>query len=692
MELERRMKRIKIDIEAYKGVVSSLMKMMMERKGYENVDVILLRFKNEFEEKLKKYEKEDVTEFLKFQRIVRLSKPVMATVLEPGEDFDMLCDWLVSSFNAVLSRVKGQLEQRGGPQMINGLSIGREEEVDIEYYCTICEQFFEISKEEKKIILNTPEKATLQEHHGQQMEIRIRHKRTIVSETEEEEIKLNEADFSAEFLMGHINTKDASADYLEILSVGIDIGSSTSHLVFSKLTLKRERSFFNMTYRFFPVSRKVIYEGAIINTPLIDRFTIDVEAIVSFCKEEYLKAGITPEMVDTGAVIVTGETAKKQNAEEIVKRLSSEAGKFVSATAGPNFESLLGIMGSGMVNRSLVGRLTILNVDVGGGTSNLAIVSEGQIVSTSCINVGGRLLGIDKNFKIWRIDVPTEFLMKEMGMNYKLGDIILEGDAKIIAREYAKALLEVMKGKARSEVAKELMMTDDLDFSIPIDEISFSGGVAEMIYGEEQDYEDIGLYLAKELKRLAKEEKFEVVEPENKIRATVIGAGSFSLSVSGSTCYFDKNISFPIENVPVLIVNVDKDKLSEEHVQIEVKKAFKRFDLEEGKDLVALYFEDPVYRRDMFLSIFAKGIEKALPNSIALQNLIILFFRSDMGSTTGITIRNETAIQKNLICLDELDLETGDWVDIGAAIRSSQVFPLTVKSLVFSNSSGSEKT
>ncbi|MHA1288730.1 MAG: ethanolamine ammonia-lyase reactivating factor EutA [Candidatus Thorarchaeota archaeon] len=270
-------------------------------------------------------------------------------------------------------------------------------------------------------------------------------------------------------------------DNLKLLSVGIDVGSSTSHLVFSRLVLSRERSFLNPTNRYQLVDREIIYESEIIFTPLLDRYTIDIEAIVEFCKEEYQKAGINPEMVETGAVIVTGETAKKANAAEIVQRLSTESGKFVSAAAGPNYESVLGAMGSGIVDVSLETMRTILHVDIGGGTSNLAIVSKGHIHSTGCTNVGGRLLGIDEDFKIWRIDEPTNFVMQELGMSYEIGDTIPEEDARTIAREYARALIEVMQGPAESRIAKGLMMTANLDFSIPIDHISFSGGIAEPI-------------------------------------------------------------------------------------------------------------------------------------------------------------------------------------------------------------------
>jgi ethanolamine utilization protein EutA len=482
---------------------------------------------------------------------------------------------------------------------------------------------------------------------------------------------------------GVIVPKYDSSKNLELLSVGIDIGSSTSHLVFSRLFLNRERSFLNPTNRFMLVDREIIHESEIIFTPLLDRYTIDIDSIIKFCEEEYRKAGFTPEMVESGAVVVTGETAKKQNAEEIVKCLSSESGKFVSAAAGPNYESVLAAMGSGIVDRSRETRRTIMNVDIGGGTSNIAVASDGSVLTTSCINVGGRLLGIDKDFKIWRIDEPTNFLMQELGMDYRLGDIIPEDDARLIAREFAKALLEVMRGPAKSRIAKELMMTGDLDFSIKVDEYSFSGGIAEIYYGSADAYDDIGRYLAEEIETVVDEASMRVIEPLNKIRATVIGAGAFTLSVSGSTCYFDRSIEFPIANVPVLLINVTTGNYSPGLVEEEVARAFTKHDLEEGEEIVALYFKDSLYRSYSWLQEFVKAIENALPKTVARKMMVILLFETDIGKMVGLTTHRETSIQHNLLSLDELTLEEGDWIDIGAPLSSGQVFPVTVKSLVF---------
>jgi len=272
--------------------------------------------------------------------------------------------------------------------------------------------------------------------------------------------------------------------------------------------------------------------------------------------------------------------------------------------------------------------------------------------------------------------------MQELNMNYQLGDIISEEDVKTIAKKYAEALFEVMRGPAKNNITKKLMITDNLDFSIPINEYSFCGGVAEMIYGGDNEYDDIGKYLAEEIIILMTDLNLPIVEPENKIRATVIGAGAFSHSVSGSTCFVDKNIKFPLLNIPVIPVNVTYVNFSTKKVEEEINGAYKNFDFEKGKDLVALYFTIPISNYKLLL-IFAKSIEKALPNSVTNKKKIILLFEMDIAKIQSTTIRRETSIQKNLFCLDELFLEAGDWIDIGAPLHEGQVYPVTIKSLVF---------
>ncbi|MHA1199306.1 MAG: ethanolamine ammonia-lyase reactivating factor EutA [Candidatus Heimdallarchaeaceae archaeon] len=703
---------IKVDIENQKWAIVGIMHAFLDRYNKENAEELRESFSKTYDSLVEEHKKEDITELSQYYRLVSEFRLSLESIMDQGQIFDNLCDRMAELFDITLAGIQRQANNEIRRPTENGpMMPGSDKATTIKFFCTVCEKFLDISEDLKEQLLISDETIELPKHHDKELEIRI------VNVTEDSfELKSNTTAFkvkSARELMGYsseemekieksknrlaeifpeilFQSNDDIGEYLNVLSVGIDVGSSTSHLVFSGLTLRREQSFMNMSNRFHLINRKLIYEGNIIDTPLVDRFTIDIDAVVAFFEEEYKEAGITTEMVDTGAVIVTGETAKKQNAEEIVKRLSSSTGKFVSAAAGPNFESLLGAMGSGIVDQTLENENTVMNIDIGGGTSNLAIASKGQVTSTSCINVGGRLLGIDKDFKIWGIDEPTEFLFVELGLDYKIGEIIPENDAKLIALEYAKALIEVMKGPAKSKIAKYLMMTEDLDFSIPIDGYSFSGGVAEFIYGTKNTYEDIGVYLAEEIQVLMKKHKLVILEPKNKIRATVIGAGSFSLSVSGSTCYFDKSILFPLENIPVINVNIRKENFSLEILKREIDVAFKRFDMKEGEDLVALYFKDPIYRNNFYLTDFAKAVEQALPNSIANTKMVILIFDQDMGGSVGIALRRDTALQDNLICMDELELEEGDWIDIGAPLYSGQAFPVTIKSLVFNKSTGSK--
>ena len=178
----------------------------------------------------------------------------------------------------------------------------------------------------------------------------------------------------------------------ELISVGLDVGTTTTQLVVSKLTAQNRASSFSVP-RMEITDREILYQSPIHFTPLIRDERIDGEGIRKIVEKEYEKAGITPDTVDTGAVIITGETSRKENAESVLHALSQYAGDFVVATAGPDLESVLAAKGAGAVEASQKG--PVLHMDIGGGTSNLALCVDGKVVATGCLNVGGRLLKFD---------------------------------------------------------------------------------------------------------------------------------------------------------------------------------------------------------------------------------------------------------------------------------------------------------
>ncbi|MGY5872507.1 MAG: ethanolamine ammonia-lyase reactivating factor EutA [Candidatus Thorarchaeota archaeon] len=467
-----------------------------------------------------------------------------------------------------------------------------------------------------------------------------------------------------------------------LTSVGVDIGSSTSHVVFSKIVLEKDAKV--PSEKFEIVDREILHSGPIHLTPFKDQYNVDFQALKELLLEDYREAGIAVSDIDTGAVIITGETAKKENAEWIVNELAGETGKFVAATAGPNFESVLAAYGSGAVTRSAESGKIICNVDIGGGSSNIAICKDGRVVATAAINIGGRLIATDENNAIVRLEDTGKELAALVGIPLQLGQILDNDSKEKIADTLAEALIESIQGKSTLKTTELLMMTPPLDFKEDVDEITFSGGVAEFIYEiEGSNFNDLGLILAQSISVRALAANLPIGEPDQRIRATVIGAGHFSLQVSGSTTFLSAGLDYPIRNLPVVVPYMPRRKASADKIESAITDALKRFDLQEGEDRMILSFVDAVRPSYENLMEFSKGVVAALPNTVAKNQPIMMCFDTDIGNSVGNIMRRETGISNEILSIDEISLKEGDFVDIGAPIIEDVVVPVVVKTLVF---------
>ena len=468
----------------------------------------------------------------------------------------------------------------------------------------------------------------------------------------------------------------------ELTSVGVDIGSSTSHVVFSQIVLEKNDN--SRTEKFEIKERKILHSGPIHLTPFKDPRNIDFEHLRDLLLSDYQSAGIAVSEIDTGAVIITGETAKKENAEWIVSALAGEAGKFVAATAGPNFESVLAAYGSGAVTKSADTGETIMNVDIGGGSSNVAVCKEGRVVATTAINVGGRLIAFDDSHSIVRLEDTGKKLAEAVGLNLELGQVLSELDRKKLANALAESLLECIQQKPLSKITSMLMMAPPLKYDDQIDSVTFSGGVAEYIYdSEEREFNDLGVFLAKAIREKTREVGLPVGRPEHKIRATVIGAGNFSLQVSGSTTFLSSGLKYPLRNLPVVEPHITTRKPSSTDVKEAIERALSRFDLIEGADPLILAFNNSVRPSYENLKEFATGVVSALPNTIKTQTPIFMCFNADIGNSVGNVMKRETGIKNELLSIDEINLKEGDFVDIGEPIIEDVVVPVVIKTLVF---------
>ena len=473
-----------------------------------------------------------------------------------------------------------------------------------------------------------------------------------------------------------------------INSVGIDIGTSTSHLIFSELILKKDPS--SRTEKFHVAERIVKYRSKIIFTPLLPTNEIDVEQLFPALLAEYQAAQIDTSDIDSGAVIITGESAKRENAEAIVRRLAKETGNFVASTAGPNFESIISAHGSGATKYSAAHQCKIIHTDIGGGTSNIAVIENGVITATACINVGGRLIAFNGEGEISRLEPAGQMILKECKIDKQIGDIITSQEKEILCRKLTEALKDVIITNNLTELSQQLMMTDNLpaDSFLNNPHMSFSGGVAEYIYQKtEQDYNDLGKELGRQIRELLLNEGKTPIETPEKIRATVIGAAGFTLNVSGSTTFISKKISkiiLPLKNIPIVKPNVRRELLSVEYVAKQISIALKRLDIKEGKNAFILGFEDPVRSSYDKLTTFTKGIVKALPETISSNIPILMIFEKDIGNSVGNVMKRETEISNEILSLDEITgLHEGQFIDIGQSLFENKVFPVIIKSLVF---------
>lgn len=470
-------------------------------------------------------------------------------------------------------------------------------------------------------------------------------------------------------------------------SVGIDIGSSTSHLIFSRLTLRRQG--LALSSRFVVVRREILFESPILLTPYLDRTTIDTKGLNAFILEAYRQAGLTPKDVDTGAVIVTGEAAKKKNAEAIAALFSAQAGKFVCATAGHNLEAILAAYGSGAVAMTLDqgGDYTVMNVDIGGGTSKLAIVQRGKVVDTAALEVGARLVAMDENGRINRIEDAGSKIAEAAGIRLSPGGTLQESEKDRMAGVLCDCLFEVLERGSLSPLTQSLMLTPQIAFKDPIDALLFSGGVSEYIYGfESRDLGDVGNHLGKRVHERARglPGNIALKNPEVRIRATVIGASQYTVQVSGNTIYVSDQGLLPLRNLQVVMPHIRQhEPLGIPDVKDAVEKALKRFDILDGERAVALAIRWELGPSYPLIRTLAEGLAQAMKEHIEKGQPLVLVFDADIARLMGNIIEKELLPGRGVISIDGIDLKDFDFIDIGEELPDAKAVPVVIKSLIF---------
>jgi ethanolamine utilization protein EutA len=471
-------------------------------------------------------------------------------------------------------------------------------------------------------------------------------------------------------------------EMFSLKSVGIDIGSSTSHLIFSHITLRREGA--SLSGKFRVTNREVLYRSPIMLTPYLSATKIDTNKVNAFIQAAYKEAGLTPEDVDTGAVIITGEALKKENAQPIVENFAKYSGKFICAAAGHNHEALLAAYGCGAVDLSKAEHKTILNVDMGGGTTKFALVEDGVVTQTASINVGARLIAFDENDKITRVEDAGRRMMQAIGHQVELGRTISDEMKEDFGAYMAKILFETIEVGPHSAMARSLMVTPPFvnyrGFK-QVQHIVFSGGVSEHVYDRDPTaYGDIGPVLGRNMREYLKKLPVDVLrEPAEGIRATVIGAGEYTIQASGNTSYVSNENALPVHGLKVIQAAIREG----ESVSDALMQALRKFDMTGFTSGLALSLtvsgvpDYPSVRR------IAEGIVGVLKDADDPICPLYLTLDLDIAKSLGAMLKDEFKVARDIIAVDGIEVGDLDYIDIGECLGITEVIPVTVKSLMF---------
>jgi ethanolamine utilization protein EutA len=426
------------------------------------------------------------------------------------------------------------------------------------------------------------------------------------------------------------------------------------------------------------LERAVITRSQILLTPFAGDWNIQPEPLKELVDSTFAEAGLSRDQIDTGAVIITGEAARRDNAAKIAELFADESGRFVCATAGPVLETMMAAYGSGAVLHSREKGLTLLDMDLGGGTTKVSVIADGRILDTTAINIGARLIAYDKKSHVTRVEKSGHRFLSDLGNDLQIAGTIDAGLRRRVAGRMAQVLFDVLEGGAPPW--NDLLVTQPLRGLPKLDGILFSGGVSEYIYGRERSvFGDLGPDLGKEVRAEAEKRGYSIIASEEGIRATVIGASQYTVQLSGETIFVPRAAKLPLRNLRVFVVHVDWEAPIAERTANVVTRTLQRRDPEVCGSPFALAFSSPPFLGYGATQELAKGIDQALTSLESGNRPEVLVFEHNVGGVVGGIL----ASKWNIPCVDEVNLSELDFIDVGEVVEGEGFVPVVVKSLAF---------
>jgi len=468
-----------------------------------------------------------------------------------------------------------------------------------------------------------------------------------------------------------------------LTSVGIDVGTATTKIIFSRLRFRNLGMGLGVP-RVRLTAREVIYRSQVHETPVAGNRLLG-ERLLEYLQEAYAAAGIDPATIGSGGVIITGEAARKENARSLLALLSRTAGTFVVATAGPHLEAVIAGRGSGAAARSEQLGGTVAAVDIGGGTTNIALFRSGHVLDTACLNLGGKALRLDPATGQVRAITPAartvlgaRAMARSEGQSLDLLALRRTGEA------LADAIAGALVGQAPQASFTGLYDGHPLTGEYRIGEVLLSGGVANDMYNPEPPsleaalrHGDIGPALGWALRSALEAHGLKVGRPVETTFATVIGVGVHTLNLSGSTIRIPDPNLLPMVNLPVIRPFPHAAPVDAQAWSREVARHLSWQD-PDGPVAIAM---GPLGSVSFdALAEVARGISLGMKAWLDRGQPLVVVAEQDVASALGLLL----GAPGGVITVDELAVADGNYIDIGKPLYDGTVVPVVVKTLVFS--------
>ena len=472
----------------------------------------------------------------------------------------------------------------------------------------------------------------------------------------------------------HTNNKDA------VTMIGLDFGSTTSSAIVARAMVARSSASGRMTFGV----PEIRYRSEPVFTPFTNG-QIDEVTLQKYLDQWLLEGDVIPAQLFSGGAIITGLATEAQNAARIASLVKKRVGEAIIATASdPCLESWLAFMGSCSALSRCNPDRPIINLDIGGGTTNPALGKGGNVLATGCYFIGARHFQfVPGSYTLTSTSAYGQMLMTHLGIQKNVGEALSTAERDAILDFYIAMLQSIISGKATSgkdnTTASHTQVPLSADINNPEPVVTFSGGVGELVYRYATDsplpgttfFGDLGIDLAARIAQtplLAKSITDYI--PENMGRATVYGLAIHSTEISGSTLFLPREEILPLQDLPIV------GKISMEEDTENIQKLLSLVARGGGGAIQIVSGEEKAKKAAILQGPFTekhirvKNLGQTLCKQIQAMAFppdapLVLLAPGNFGKSLGNYATNWRKIDQKIVVIDEICDRNAHFVNIG---------------------------